>query len=114
MYDIVKIFLEKDDVVSLVIEGEPLFEAKSTAKAFGFENPWKAIALNVEKDEYIKLEKDGRQIILIRESGFYSLALSSKTPEAKEFRKWAFSQKFFKDGAMECIEQLLNGGIDNE
>lgn len=114
MYDIVKKFLEKDDVLSLAVDGEPVFEAKSTAIALGFEIPWKAIAVNVEEDEYITLTKEDKKMVFLKESGLYSLAMASDTQEAKEFQKWLFSQMWFKEEAKDCMEQLLHGGDDNE
>ncbi len=108
MYDIVDIFLKRDDVISLTMEGEPVFEAKTTAKAFGFEKPMKAIALNVDEHEFFYLTQDGKKMIFLRESGLYALAMVADSPEAKAFQKWLFSQQWFKQGANAVLDELLN------
>lgn len=107
MYDIVDVFLHKEDVFSMEVEGQPVFEAKSTAKALGFSKPWKAIVENVDEGEFVSVIQDGKNLTLLNEVGLYSLAFVSPSPEAREFRKWMFSQSWFKTGASTVLDELL-------
>lgn len=70
-------------VRTLVIDGEPWFVGKSLANA---------VANHVDEEDKGVTEMmtpGGRQkIIIINESGLYSLVLSSKLPSAKEFKRW--------------------------
>ena len=59
----------------------------------GYSKPLNALERHAEKDDSLKqglIDKLGRvqEKILINESGLYSLILSSKLPQAKEFKKW--------------------------
>lgn len=72
--------------------GEPWFVGKDVAERLGYTNPLKAIRDHVDKEDKGVNEMDtpgGKQeIILINESGFYSLILRSKLSSAKQFKRW--------------------------
>ena len=74
------------------MDGEPWFVAKDVAETLGYSNPPKAIRDHVDEDdkltERIVLSGQNREAIVINESGLYSLILSSKLPQAKEFKHW--------------------------
>ena len=59
--------------------------------------PLKAITMHVEEDDSLKqglIDSLGRtqQTIFINESGLYSLIMSSKLPQAREFKHWVTAE----------------------
>lgn len=79
-------------VRTLTINNEPYFVGKDVADVLGYQNPQKAIRDHVDFDdkltEQIVQSGQNREMIIINESGLYSLILSSKLPQAKEFKRW--------------------------
>lgn len=75
---------------------EPYFIGTEIAKTLGYTNPQKAVRDHVDEEdkltERIVLSGQGRQVTLINESGLYSLILSSKLPNAKQFKRWVTSE----------------------
>ena len=83
------------EVRTMLIDDEPYFVGKDVAKVLGYSNPLKAIRDHVDSED--KTVNDlftvnGTKGILINESGLYSLILSSKLPNAKEFKHWVTSE----------------------
>ena len=73
------------------IDGEPWFAGKDVAIALGYTNPQKAIRDHVDDDDRTVNDSftvNGTSPILINYSGLYSLILSSKLPQAREFKHW--------------------------
>lgn len=84
------------EIRTATINGEPWFIGKDVATVLGYERPTKAIADHVDtedKDEVPIQDSIGRmqKSPIINESGLYSLILSSKLPQAKEFKRWVTS-----------------------
>ena len=79
-------------VRTATINGEPWFVGKDVADILGYQNGSRDINRHVDEDDRQKIMiSDGTQMketILINESGLYSLILSSKLPQAKEFKVW--------------------------
>ena len=84
-------------VRSLEINDEPWFVGKDIAEALGYSNASKAVMVHVDDDDkesqVLTSESQNGNVVkskttLINESGLYSLVLSSKLPEAKEFKRW--------------------------
>ena len=78
-------------------DGEPWFVGKDVANVLGYAKPLDAIQRHVEIEDSVKhglLDSNGKtqQTIFINESGLYSLILSSKLPQAKEFKRWVTSE----------------------
>ena len=101
-------------VRTLTIDGEPYFVGKDVAEILGYSNTQKAIRDHVDDEdkltERIVLSGQNREIIIINESGLYSLILSSKLPKAKEFKRWVTSEvlpSIRKHGAY-AVDELLN------
>ena len=72
--------------------GEFFFIGKEVAEKLGYINPQKAIRDHIEDEDKL-IERfvqsgQGRNMYIINESGLYSLILSSKLPQAKEFKRW--------------------------
>lgn len=81
------------EVRTLTIDDEPWFVGKDVADILGYSKSRNAIALHVDEDDALKqglTDNLGRiqETIIINESGLYSLILSSKLPQAKEFKRW--------------------------
>lgn len=76
--------------------GEPWFVGKDVAEILGYTNTPKAIRDHVygedKLDERIVLSGQNREVVIINESGLYSLVLSSKMPKAKEFKRWVTAE----------------------
>lgn len=94
-----KIFSNPDfgEVRTLSIDGEPWFVGKDVADILGYTNPRDALAKHVDdEDKNTVAICDGTpgnpNTTVINESGLYSLALSSKLPTAKKFKRWVTSE----------------------
>lgn len=95
----IKIFENKEfgRVRTVIIDGEPWFVGKDTAKILGYAKPRNAISAHVDyedkKDALIQGDLGGTQkMTIINESGIYSLIMSSKLPKAKEFKRWVTAE----------------------
>ena len=73
-------------------EGQVGFVGKDVATALGYAKADKAINQHVESDDKLRYQigtsGQKREMIIINESGLYSLILSSKLPQAKQFKHW--------------------------
>ncbi|CAI3329927.1 phage antirepressor KilAC domain-containing protein [Enterococcus cecorum] len=87
---------ENQQVRTVEIENEPWFIGKDVAKILGYSNPRDAINKHVDDEDKGVAKCDtlgGKQdLIIINESGLYSLILSSKLPNAKKFKRWVTSE----------------------
>lgn len=83
-------------VRTLMRDGEPWASAIDVAKSLGYKEPQKAIRTHVDDvDKGVsKMDTPGgtQDVVIINESGLYSLILSSKLPKAKEFKRWITSE----------------------
>ncbi len=78
-------------------DGEPYFVGKDVAVILGYAKPLNALAAHVDEDDSLKqglIDNLGRiqETIFINESGLYSLIMSSKLPQAKQFKRWVTSE----------------------
>lgn len=87
---------EFGQIRSLMIDGEPWFVGKDVASSLGYRVPNKAVREKVDSEDKGGSEMDtpgGKQsLVIINESGLYSLILSSKLPNAKKFKRWVTSE----------------------
>lgn len=87
---------EFGEIRSIEINNEPYFVGKEIAEILGYSNPLKAIREHVdEEDKGVNemVTPGGKQsVIIINESGLYSLIMSSKLPNAKRFKRWVTSE----------------------
>ena len=84
-------------VRAMIVNGEPWFVAKDVAEILGYAKPRNAIATHIDKDDKkdapVQGDLGGTQLMtIINDSGFYSLVLSSKLPNAKKFKRWVTSE----------------------
>lgn len=81
---------------TLMIDGEYYFVGKDIAEILGYSNTRDALAKHVDNEDkgVAKCDTLGgiQELTIINESGFYSLALSSKLPTAKKFKRWVTSE----------------------
>ena len=87
---------EFGEVRILAINGEPWAAAIDVAKALGYKEPQKAIRTHVDPEDkgVSKMDTPGgnQDVVIINESGLYSLILSSKLPKARAFKRWVTSE----------------------
>lgn len=78
--------------------GEPWFVGKDVAERLGYSNTRDAVRKHVDEEDKttVAICDDGSNYksmtVLINESGLYSLILSSKLPQAKEFKRWVTAE----------------------
>ena len=69
---------------------------KDVASVLGYERADNAIRSHVEEEDklmhQISASGQRRQMTIINESGLYALILSSKFPQAREFKRWVTSE----------------------
>ena len=94
-----KIFKNSEfgEIRTVEIDSEPWFVGKDVAEVLGYSKARNAILAHVDtedkKDAPIQGDLGGTQnMIIINESGLYSLILSSKLPNAKAFKRWVTSE----------------------
>lgn len=84
------------EVRTVTINNEPWFVGKDVADILGYSKSRNAIALHVDSEDALKqgIPTSGgiQEMIIINESGLYSLILSSRLPQAKEFKRWVTSE----------------------
>ena len=87
---------EFGSVRTVCIDGEPWLVGKDVADILEYRNGSRDINRHVDADDRRKIMiYDGnqrREIIVINESGLYSLVLSSKMLTAKKFKRWVTSE----------------------
>lgn len=88
--------LEFGQIRTIEQGGEPWFVGKDVAAALGYSNTADAIQKHIDDEDKLAsqfaIAGQTRSIIIINESGLYSLVLSSKLPNAKKFKRWITSE----------------------
>lgn len=81
---------------TLEIDNEPYFVGTDIANILGYRNTRDAISKHVDEEDKGVAKCDtlggSQDLIVINESGLYSLILSSKLPKAKKFKHWVTSE----------------------
>lgn len=88
------------EVRTLTIDNDPWFVGKDVADILGYSNSKDALSKHVDTDDKQVIQRSqnatfdipNRGLTIINESGLYSLILSSKLPQAKEFKRWVTSE----------------------
>ena len=77
-------------------KGETFFVGSDVAKALGYKNQADALKRHVDDEDKGVVKHDtlgGKQsVTIINESGLYSLVLSSKLEQAREFKRWVTAE----------------------
>ncbi|WP_390410082.1 phage antirepressor [Lacticaseibacillus jixiensis] len=102
---------------TVLVDDQPMFVGKDVAEVLGYQNGSRDINAHVDAEDRLKYQistsGQDRVMTVINESGLYSLVLSSKMPNAKEFKHWVTSEvlpSIRKHGAYmtpETIEKTL-------
>ena len=103
---------EFGQIRTCTVKGETYFVGKDVADALGYVNPNKAMIDHVDDEDKltsrIVMAGQNRQVIVINESGLYSLILSSKLESARRFKRWVTSEvlpQIRKNGRYELEQQ---------
>ncbi len=87
---------EFGQIRTIEIGGEPWFVGKDVADILAYSNSRDALAKRVDEEDkgVAKCDTLGgvQELVVINESGLYSLILSSKLPSAKKFKRWVTSE----------------------
>lgn len=90
-----QVFTSKDfgKIRTIMKDNEVWFVGKDVAEALGYTKPRNAIATHIDEEDKKHAPIQGdlggtQQMIIINESGLFSLTLSSKLPTAKKFKRW--------------------------
>ena len=84
--------------MTMVINNEPWFVGKDVAMMLGYVFPRRALYNHVDEEDKttVLIQHPGSnyksKTMFINESGLYSLILSSKLQQAKEFKRWVTSE----------------------
>ena len=109
------------EVRTCQVNNQIMFVGKDVAQALGYCNTRDALNKHVDAED--KLESQiatsgqRRTIIIINESGLYSLILSSKLPQAKAFKRWVTSEvlpSIRRTGRYELPQQIPALAMLNE
>ena len=77
-------------------KGETFFVGKDVAMALGYKNTRKALQDHVDEEDKGVTKRDTlggtQKMVFINESGLYSLILSSKLEQARQFKRWVTSE----------------------
>ena len=104
---------EFGSVRTLAINGEPYFVGRDIAEILGYSNTRDALAKRVDAEDkgVAKCDTLGgtQELVVINESGLYSLILSSKLPNAKRFKHWVTSEVLpsIRKHGVYAIDELL-------
>ena len=79
-----------------LVNNQIMFVGKDVARALGYSNTRKALQDHVDEEDKGVTKRDTlggtQKMIIINESGLYSLILSSKLEQAKAFKRWVTSE----------------------
>ena len=84
------------DLRVIMVDSEPWFVGKDVAEKLGYKEPRSAVSKKVDPEDRgvskMATPSGVQEMTIINESGLYSLILSSKLPEAKQFKRWVTSE----------------------
>lgn len=83
---------EFGEIRTVTIDGEPWFVGKDVAHSLGYEKERNAVQKYVDSEDALKrgIQTNGgiQDMVVINESGLYSLIFGSKLESAKKFKRW--------------------------
>ena len=92
------IFSNKDfgEIRTCQVNNQIMFVGKDVATALGYSNTRDALSKHVDSEDKgtvaIRDTAYETRVVLINESGLYSLILSSRLPQAKAFKRWVTAE----------------------
>lgn len=102
------------EVRTVTVDNDPYFVGKDVAGILGYQNGSRDVNRHVDEEDKLKYRfgtsGQDREMIIINESGLYSLILSSKLPQAKEFKRWVTSEVLptIRKNGMFATDELLD------
>ena len=110
----IQIFKNKEfgQIRTCMVDGETYFVGKDVASGLGYKNTKNALMRHVDEEDKLgarfTTSGQNREMIVINESGLYSLILSSKLDSARRFKRWVTSEvlpAIRKNGRYELEQQ---------
>ena len=87
---------EFGQIRTCMVDGEIYFVGKDVASGLGYKNTKDALMRHVDEEDKLgsgfTTSGQNRKMIIINESGLYSLILSSKLESARRFKRWVTSE----------------------
>ena len=87
---------EFGQIRTCMVDGEIYFVGKDVASGLGYKNTKDALMRHVDEEDKLgsgfTTSGQNREMIIINESGLYSLILSSKLESARRFKRWVTSE----------------------
>ena len=105
---------EFGSIRTMTVNGEPMFVGKDVAEALGYKNANDALSKHVDVDDKGVAKRDTlggmQEMVIINESGLYSLILCSKLPTAKKFKHWVTAEVLpaIRKHGVYAMDDLLN------
>jgi len=105
---------EFGSIRTMTVNGEPMFVGKDVAEALGYKNANDALSKHVDADDKGVAKRDTlggmQEMVIINESGLYSLILGSKLPTAKKFKHWVTAEVLpaIRKHGVYAMDDLLN------
>ena len=103
---------EFGQIRTCTVKGETYFVGKDVASGLGYKNTKDALMRHVDEEDKLgarfTTSGQNREMIIINESGLYSLILSSKLESARRFKRWVTSEvlpAIRKNGRYELEQQ---------
>ena len=103
---------EFGQIRTCTVKGETYFVGKDVASGLGYKNTKDALMRHVDEEDKLgarfTTSGQNREMIVINESGLYSLILSSKLDSARRFKRWVTSEvlpQIRKNGRYELEQQ---------
>ena len=112
-------YMEAHQIRTTVIDGIPYFVGKDVARALGYSDTFGALKKHVDNEDKQNCQNDSfetpRGLIVINESGVYSLIFASKLPTAKKFKHWVTSEVLpsIRKSGMYLTEQAADAYVHN-
>ena len=109
-----QIFKNKEfgQIRTCMVDGETYFVGRDVASGLGYKNTKNALMRHVDEEDKLgarfTTSGQNREMIVINESGLYSLILSSKLDSARRFKRWVTSEvlpQIRKNGRYELEQQ---------
>lgn len=87
---------ENKNIRTVVKDNQPWFVGKDIADVLGYSNTRDALQKHVDVEDKDVANRDtlggSQNLVVINESGLYSLILKSQLPGAKQFKRWVTSE----------------------
>lgn len=101
------------EVRTVTVDNELYFVGKDVADILGYQNGSRDINRHVDEEDRQNYQNGtfgNRGVTIINESGLYSLILSSKLPQAKDFKRWVTSEVLptIRKHGMYAVDDLLD------